>query len=413
MNVAVILAGGSGSRFSSELPKQFIRLAGHYIIEYTLKTFENNSNIDEICIVANKEYFDKYKKIVKDNGFKKVKKIISGGKERFDSSFNAVNEYKDIECNLIFHDGVRPFVNDRIINDTVMALKKYKAVDVAIPTADTIIKVENSFIEEILNREVLKRGQTPQAFNIKTITKAYEKFKKDENPPKFTDDCGIVKYYLNEKIYVVKGDEINIKITYPADLLFAEKIIQFRSLSYQGKLCDLSHKVVVVFGGSSGIGKEIVLLAKKKNAKVYSFSKSNGYNITNKDAIIKAFKYVLDKEKGIDYIINTVGVLIKKNLEDMDIEDIENQLNTNLKSSILIAKYAIPVLKKNSMILFFTSSSYTKGRASYSIYSATKAAIVNLTQALSEELIEKKIKVNCINPSRTLTPMRVKNFGKE
>jgi 2-C-methyl-D-erythritol 4-phosphate cytidylyltransferase len=412
MNIAIILAGGSGTRFGSNIPKQFLRLAGKYIIEYTIETFEENRYIDEICIIANEEYFEKYEDIIKTNDYKKVKKIISGGKTRQDSSYAAIKEYQNIKCNLIFHDAVRPFVSNRIINDTIKALDKYNGVDVAISTADTIIEVENNLIKNIPNRDKLKRGQTPQAFKIETIKQSYEKYLNDNKKVSFTDDCGLVRYYLNENIYVVEGEETNIKITYPADLLFAEKIIQLKTTQIESNI-NLKNKVLVVFGGSSGIGKEIVTLAKQYGGIVYSFSKSNGYDLTNKSIIQQAFDLVIEKEKQIDYIINTAGILIKKELSQMNEEEIEEQLNINLKASIFIAKYSIKFLQKNSMILFFTSSSYTRGRGGYSIYSATKAGIVNLTQALSEELLQNGIKVNCINPARTLTPMRLKNFGEE
>jgi len=414
MNIAVILAGGKGSRFGSKTPKQFLRLAGRYIIEYTIEVFEKNKNIDEICIVSHRDYTEQFNEIVIKNNFKKVKKIISGGKERSDSSFNAIQAYKGIQCNLIFHDGVRPFITQKIINNTIEALKIYNAVDVAIPSADTIIEIDtNNIIKDIPKRANLRRGQTPQAFHRDTIEKAYKLFFQDKNKPPFTDDCGLVRHYLHEDIFVVEGDETNIKITYPADLLFAEKLIQLHSVKLEEESFDLQDKVLIVFGGSSGIGKDIVSIAQKSGAKVYSFSKTTGYDITDIANVQKAFDTVMQKEQKIDYIINTVGILKRKELIDLSYEEIDEFLDINLKSSIYIAKIAYQYLNEHTMILFFTSSSYTRGRSSYSLYSSTKAAIVNLTQALSEEFADKEIMVNCINPARTLTPMRIKNFGKE
>jgi len=414
MNIAVILAGGSGSRFGSKTPKQFLRLAGRYIIEYTIEAFEKNENIDEICIVSHNDYRDQFVEIVSRNNFKKVKKIISGGRERSDSSYSALKAYKNENCNFVFHDGVRPFITQKIIDDTIEALKEYSAVDVAIPSADTIIEVdEANIITDIPKRANLRRGQTPQAFHKDTIVKAYELFLKDDTKPPFTDDCGLVRYYLGEDIFVVDGDETNIKITYPADLLFAEKLIQLHSCEINKKDFEIQDKVLLVFGGNSGIGKDVVSMAKENGAKVYAFSKTNGYDVTDIKNVKKAFNIVMQKEQKIDYVINTVGMLKRKKLVDLCVEEIDEFLDINFKSSIYIAKVAYEYLSEGSMILFFTSSSYTRGRASYSLYSSTKSAIVNLTQALSEEFSEKEILVNCINPARTLTPMRVKNFGKE
>lgn len=420
MNIAIILSAGSGSRFGSDIPKQFINLAGKNIIEYTIAAFEQNDKIDEICIVADTIYHERLLEISKNNNFTKVKKVIQGGVERKDSSYNAIKEYEDKKnINLIFHDAVRPFVSQRIINDCIESLEKYNAIDVAIPTADTIIQIDeiSKTIENIPQRSKLQRGQTPQAFKLEIIKKAHELAIEDINEPMFTDDCGLVKQYLpNEKIFVVNGEEKNIKITYKEDLLFAEKLIQFSSISLYKKplFNDLKGKVIVVFGGNSGIGKEIVKTANEHKAKAVSFSRKNGVDIVLKKDVKKALKKVFQKYGKIDSVVNCAAVLTKKELIDMYFKDIQKEININLLGSVNIAKASYKYLKqtKGSLILF-TSSSYTRGRASYSLYSSTKAAVVNLTQALASEWQKDSIKVNVICPARTKTPMREDNFGKE
>ncbi|MFW2555643.1 2-C-methyl-D-erythritol 4-phosphate cytidylyltransferase [Aliarcobacter butzleri] len=420
MNIAVILSAGSGSRFGSDIPKQFINLAGKNIIEYTIAPFEQNNNIDEICIVADTAYHEKLFEISKNNNFKKVKKIIQGGAERKDSSFNAIKEYEGKKnINLIFHDAVRPFVSQKIINDCIESLEKYNAIDVAIPTADTIIQIDeiSKTIENIPQRNKLQRGQTPQAFKLEVIKKAHELSKKDKNKPMFTDDCGLVKQYLpNENIFVVNGEERNIKITYPEDLLFAEKLIQFSSISLQKNInfYELKEKVIVVFGGSSGIGKEIIQMAKENKAKAISFSRINGIDITSKKDVKKALKKVFEKYGRIDSVINCAATLTKKELVNMSFDEISKEIDINFLGAVNIAKSSHKYLKKSKgSFILFTSSSYTRGRASYSLYSSTKAAIVNLTQALASEWQKDNIRVNVICPERTKTPMREKNFGEE
>ena len=420
MNIAVLLSAGNGSRFGSDIPKQFINLAGKNIIEYTIAAFEQNENIDEICIVADSAYHEKLEKISQENGFKKVKKIIAGGVDRKDSSYKAIKEYeKQKDINLLFHDAVRPFVSQRVINDCIKSLETYSAVDVAIPTADTIIQIDEASktISNIPQRSLLQRGQTPQAFKLETKKKAHEKAINDKKKPLFTEDCGLVKQYLpDEKIYIVAGEEKNIKITYKEDLLFAEKLIQFSSISLYKKpsFSDLKGKVIVVFGGSSGIGKEIVKIANEHKAKAVSFSRKNGIDIVSKKDVKKALKKVFQKYGKIDSVVNCAAVLTKKELVEMSFENIQNEININLLGSVNVAKASHKYLKqsKGSLVLF-TSSSYTKGRAGYSLYSATKTAIVNLTQALAEEWQKDSIKVNVICPARTKTPMRKDNFGKE
>lgn len=418
MNVAVILAGGVGSRLEMSVPKQFFKVAGKMVIEHTVDVFERNSNIDEIVIVSNPFYISEVENIVIKNGWKKVRKILKGGKERYDSSLAAIRAYSDPQLNLIFHDAVRPLVSDRIIGDVIQALDNYNAIDVALPSADTIIQVEGDFIENIPDRSKLRRGQTPQAFRLKTIREAYTLAMQD---PQFkaTDDCGVVKKYLpQEKIFVVKGEESNMKLTYKEDTYLLDKFFQLKNvdvcLSGLGDQ-DFRNKVVVVFGGSYGIGKNIVGLLETKQAKVYSFSRSqNQTDVSHREEVRQVLERVAEQEGRIDAVVNTAGILNKEPLMGMSAETIRNAVDVNYMGTIYVAMEAFKFLKETrGQLLFFTSSSYTRGRAFYSIYSSTKAAIVNFVQAIAQEWDAFGIRVNCINPERTKTPMRIQNFGNE
>ncbi len=420
MNIAVILAGGSGSRMGNNIPKQFLKIAGKQVIEHTIDVFENNKNIDEIIIVSRADYIINIENLVNSNQYQKVKKILHGGKERYHSSLAAINAGNNDDDNLIFHDAVRPLVNNRIIDDCITALNKYSAIDVAIKATDTIIQVDqNNIIESIPARSWLRNGQTPQCFKRGIIKKAYEKALKD---PKFetTDDCGVVKKYLpNIPIYVVAGENYNMKLTHPEDLFLLDKLFQLKSI-HNNHILDkksevLNDKVIVVFGGSYGIGHEIVKLAQEMNAKIYSFSRSeNGVDVGNSEQVKTILEKVYTETQRIDYVVCTAGILVKESIHSMSYADIIGSINTNYLGAINIAKESFPYLKKTKgSLLLYTSSSYTRGRMMYSIYSSTKAAIVNLVQALNEEWFEFGVRINCINPERTDTPMRVKNFGLE
>ena len=421
-NVAVILAGGSGARFGRDLPKQFLKVAGKKVIEHTIDVFEHNVLIDEIAVVTRPEFIADIEQIVVNNHYNKVRKILIGGKERYQSSLSAINAYDNNEDNLIFHDAVRPLVNDRIINDCVEALNHYEAVDVAIPVADTIIQVdETDCISSIPTRSSLRSGQTPQCFKRGVIDKAYQIALQD---PKFvtTDDCGVVKKYLPEKpVYVVKGEVFNMKITYKEDLFLVDKLFQLKSQEgSQDALLkstkeQLKDKVLVVFGGSYGIGADVARIAKENGAKVYCFSRSmNNVDVSHSKQVETALKQVYDAEGAIHYVVNTAGILVKEALSTMEYERIANSVNVNILGIINVAKASYPYLcQTQGSLLAYTSSSYTRGRMMYSVYSATKAAVVNLVQALAEEWSNDKIRVNCINPERTKTPMRVSNFGNE
>ncbi len=417
-NIAIVLAGGVGKRLGISTPKQFFKVAGKMVIEHTIDVFEHNPHIDEVVIVSNPMLISDIENIVLRNGWKKVARILKGGKERYDSSLAAIRAFEGEDVNLIFHDAVRPLVSQRIVDDVVEALKTYKAVNVAIPTADTIIAVKGDFIDHIPDRSALRRGQTPQAFDREIIAQAYEKALKD---PEFktTDDCGVVKRYMPEvPIYVVKGEEMNMKLTYKEDTYMMDKCFQLKNtetnnVEYGSQ--DFAGKVAVVFGGSYGIGLETATLLEEQGAKVYSFARSTTQtDVGNRDDVARAMAGVMEAEGRIDFVVNTAGVLNRQPLTAMSNEIIQTAVQTNLLGTINVALEAYPYLKETrGRLLFFTSSSYTRGRAFYSIYSSTKAAIVNFVQAIAQEWDSEGIKVNCINPERTKTPMRVKNFGTE
>jgi 2-C-methyl-D-erythritol 4-phosphate cytidylyltransferase len=416
MNIAIILAGGNGTRIGGELPKQFLKIAGKMVIEHTIDVFEKHNLIDEIVIVTISEYLYLIEEICLKNHFKKVVKILKGGTTRNASSLVAINSY-DGDHNIIFHDAVRPLVTPRIITDCIHSLKKYSCVDVAVPSTDTIIKVSNDKIEEIPNRNFLMNGQTPQGFKLNIIKKAYKIALKDPNLIA-TDDCSIVLKYLPlETIHVIKGEYFNIKLTHKDDLVILNKLFQQKSISLDNdfKFPILNNKVAIVIGGNYGIGSSIVSFLKNMDCKVYSFSRqTTKTDISNINDIKKALSYVYNKEKKINFIINTAGVLHKQSLFNMEYSKIQNLVSVNLLGSVFLAKESYKYLRRSKgCLLFFTSSSYTRGRSLYSIYSATKAAIVNLTQALSEEWLDDRIRVNCISPQRTATPMRLNNFGIE
>lgn len=226
-NIAVVLAGGSGRRMGGDLPKQFLQVGGRRIIEYSIDAFEKNAGIDEIAVVVNKDFIPLMEEIKAANSWSKLKHILSGGKERYDSSLSAIRAYEDTDCNLIFHDAVRPMVSHRIISDVVSALDTYNSVAVAVPATDTVVRVDESgrMISEILQRQLLRCQQTPQAFRYETIAQAYKFALADPNFVA-TDDCGVVSRYLpNEKIFIVDGEDSNIKVTYPKDLSLLENLI--------------------------------------------------------------------------------------------------------------------------------------------------------------------------------------------
>ncbi len=140
-NVAVVLAGGTGTRVGLHIPKQLVKVAGKTILEHTLDVFEDAEEIDEIVVLMAPGFLAEAEAIV-GPAHPKVTTVVEGGETRNDSTRIALSVLGEEECNVLFHDAVRPLVDHRIISDCVEALQTYEAVDVAIPSADTIVVVD-------------------------------------------------------------------------------------------------------------------------------------------------------------------------------------------------------------------------------------------------------------------------------
>ena len=222
-NIAIILAGGSGRRMGGALPKQFLEVNNRTILEYTIDNFERAECINEIAIVTHPDYVDKMQQIISSNPWKKVARILLGGKERTDSTLSALRAYTNEDDRLLIHDGVRPMVSQQIIKKVCSALSEYDVVNLAIPAVDTIIEVKDGVMVAAPRRDILRQVQTPQGFKRQTLALAYEKALAD---PNFiaTDDCGVVfKYHPASPIKIVDGETSNIKITSKEDLEILKK----------------------------------------------------------------------------------------------------------------------------------------------------------------------------------------------
>jgi 2-C-methyl-D-erythritol 4-phosphate cytidylyltransferase len=227
--VAVVLAGGSGERFGTPVPKQLLPLAGRPMIEHSVAAFEQAPAVDQIMVVMTAGHAEQVRALLGTGGYAKLGQVIGGGPTRTGSTRRAIAELGDAECDVLFHDAARPLVSQQTIADCVAALADHPAVGVAVPTSDTIAVVSDGVMTAIPRRDSLARCQTPQGFRLSVIRHAYELADAD---PAFgalpaTDDCGIVLRYLPELgVHVVPGSERNIKITYPRDLAIAEALLR-------------------------------------------------------------------------------------------------------------------------------------------------------------------------------------------
>lgn len=418
---AVILAAGSGVRLGSDNPKQLLKIAGKSVLEHAVAVFEGVDAVDEIIIVTRADLVTPVRDMIARSPQSKVGRVIAGGLTRNDSTRAALEAVSDQEDGkILLHDAVRPFVDHRIILECIDTLDHADAVDVAIGSADTIIEVEQVRIQGIPERARLRRGQTPQGFRLPILREAY---RLAANDPDFgaSDDCGVVARYLPEvEIRVVEGSDTNIKITHPIDVYLADKLFQLRTLDEITLDADelakrLKDRQVVVFGGAYGIGAEIADLVEQLGAHCHRFSRSlTGTHVESIDEVRSALEEVHRTAGAIDFVVNSAGLLRIKALHQQSDADIEALVDVNYLGAINVARAALPFLTETrGQLLCFTSSSYTRGRASYSVYSSTKAAVVNLVQALAEEWADLGVRVNCMNPERAATPMRTSNFGAE
>ena len=422
-NVAVVLAGGTGTRVGLSIPKQLIKIAGKPIIEHTIAAMQQSPVVDEIIVMMAPGYLDDIRAIVRSGGYDKVTQILEGAGTRNDTTAAALAALGDEDCNVLLHDAVRPLVSQTIIAANVAALETHRAVDTAIASADTVVQVAEGTeqIADVLPRHLLRRGQTPQSFRLSTIRAAYANAALD---PHFTatDDCTVVLRYLPEvPIAVVPGHERNMKVTEPIDVYIADKLFQLTSADVPAALAPeelrarLAGKTLVVFGGSYGIGGDIADLARSHGATVRVFSRSaTGTHVERRADVSAAARQVLAETGRIDFVVNTAGVLPRGELAETSEETVFQATDVNYLAPIYIAQEFYPHLQATrGSLLLFTSSSYTRGRSGYSLYSSAKAAVVNLTQALADEWAGDGIRVNCVNPERTGTPMRTKAFGEE
>lgn len=411
----IILASGVGSRFRSDTPKQFLKLAGKTVLEHTLDTFEHHSRIDQIIIVLAPENRLIVQELVTRGNYSKVSAIVNGGSTRQESSAAGISAITNNNSKVLVHDAVRPLLDAATIDRCLNALDEFEAVDTGIPSPDTIIQLDDdNCIADIPPRATLRLGQTPQAFRAGLLREAH-RLASISSGVQVTDDCGLVLHFGLAPVHVVAGDVNNIKITYPSDIYLADRLFQLRSNQATNTLPGtLSGKTIVVFGASRGIGQEITQLALKLGANVVGVSRADGVDVANAVDVRRILADAIKQHGNIDAVVNTAGVLRTGLLAGQDDAAIASQIAINLHGSINVARESFAVMKQSGgSIAFFASSSYTRGRAGSVVYSATKAAVVNLMQGLAEEYMPFNVRINAINPERTATPMRLENFGNE
>lgn len=219
---AIVLAAGRGKRMNSKVQKQFLELGGKPVLYYSLNCFQQSPLVTDIILVTGAESVAFCKEeIVEKYGITKVKKVIPGGKERYDSVYEGLLSCENSDFVLI-HDGARPFITQEILERGMTGVRETGACVIGMPSKDTVkVSDENGFVQETPERNLVWSVQTPQIFEYSLIRNAHEKIR-CENMTGITDDAMVVERASGRKIRLVEGSYKNLKITTPEDLDIAE-----------------------------------------------------------------------------------------------------------------------------------------------------------------------------------------------
>lgn len=218
---AIVLAGGTGKRMNSAVPKQYLPLAGKPVLYYSLAAFAKSEVTDIILVTGAGEIAYCKQEIVEKYNIPKVRAVVAGGRERYDSVYQGLAAAEGADYVLI-HDGARPLVTQDIIARAIEGAKAYQACVVGMPVKDTIkIADAKGYADKTPDRSLVWQVQTPQAFSYTLVKDAYEKVLAG-NETGITDDAMVVERACGYPVKLIKGSYQNIKITTPEDLPVAE-----------------------------------------------------------------------------------------------------------------------------------------------------------------------------------------------
>jgi len=230
MNNVLIFAGGSGTRMNSRArPKQFLQFYGKELIIHTLENFQNHPEIDNIVAVCIEEWIPYLEKLLDKYGMNKVRKVVSGGKTGQESIYKglcAIKEFSQSKDIVLVHDGVRPFINEDLISDCILAVKDKGSAITVTPAIETIVTLDDDRILSITDRSKCFHAKAPQCFYVDELFSVHEKAIKEGNL-NMIDSASLMKTYGYE-LYTIQGNFDNIKITTPADFYIFKALYEIR-----------------------------------------------------------------------------------------------------------------------------------------------------------------------------------------
>lgn len=225
MNYAIILAGGKGVRFNGNIPKQFVKLTGYPLLVYSMKTAEENPNVDEICIVAPPSYHEEIRKWIKEFNITKVKWLTESGKERYESVYNGLIKLPaKPRDTVIIMTAVCPFVSQNTMNKLYNAINTYDACITTVKATDAITFSGNGKdVNRTLQKKKIFIQQGPQIYRYNILLLAHKAYRQDENRVEVNEDSELV-LNIGVECGMVIGDRFCLKVTYPEDLAIVEAL---------------------------------------------------------------------------------------------------------------------------------------------------------------------------------------------
>lgn len=222
MNVAIIIAGGSGQRMGQDIPKQFINVYDKPVLIYTLEGFQRHPQIDEIEVVCIEGWHDMVRAYARQFGLTKVKWIVSGGENCQESIRNGVYGLEgkcSPEDTIIIHDGIRPLVDATVLSDVIVKCEQYGNAVTSLPYNEQIFVVDDEIsTTEYIPRERLRRVSTPQAYKFEKLIWAYREAYEKKIGIYGSSYTNTMMVELGERLYFAAGSEKNIKLTTKDDL---------------------------------------------------------------------------------------------------------------------------------------------------------------------------------------------------
>lgn len=362
MNVGIILAGGSGTRLRSKIPKQFMSLNGKMVIQYVIDAFEQSNCFDKIIIVG--DFFS-----IKHT-------VIKAGKTRNESIKNGLDACPKNTTKVLFHDSARPFIKAEDIKQYIDELDKHTAVITSEKITDALFHAP---------REKYRLIQTPEAFRYKYLIKYFD----------IERDCvAIYEQCYPCKIKFIELNHPNYKLTYSRDLYLAEQLMKYQDVVK--RIPNVKNKSILIFGGTGGIGKALTLYLKTLKANVRSLG-SKQFDLSN------SANCFFDDEK-YDSIIYCAGAYC--NDSEGIIDNYDKIMNVNFRSFVNIIEHAEQFVRKNGSIIAIGSTASSKGRKGIALYSASKSALNTFVEGMTEPLREKNIKIHVICPAKVNTQLQ-------